>query len=334
MTAAPAQRLAALLNGYQASEALHAAAVLGIPEGLATGNATAAELAQRSGTQPHALQRLLGVLVALEVLVRDGAGRYGLSALGEALRPDAPGSWHPWAMTIGTPAIRAAWAHLVPALRSGTTAFDCAHGTDVWSHRSRNAHDGALFDRAMQAGSERLAHAVVQALSGQGCARIVDVGGGDGTLLSHLLHGRPDATGMLVERAGPAGRARARLAREGLAARAEVVEADFFQHVPAGADLYLLKFILHDWDDEAAARILRTCRQAAGANARTVVIERLLEAGCGAEAALSDLNMFVNTGGRERTLEQYGALLHAAGLRLVDARMLAGNVWWIASEPR
>ncbi len=330
-------RLRDLLNGFQATQALHAAAALRLPDLIAQGCASSRELAACAGVEPAALDRLLGVLVALQVIAKDERARYRLASMGEQLRSDAPGSWHFWALLIGQPAIRAAWDQLVPAMRAGRNAFAHAHGTDIWTHRSRDPDAGRLFDEVMRCGTERLSAALAGRLRKLAWQHAVDVGGGEGTLLSSLLRHRPGGTGALLERPGPAARARILLAEEGLATRCRVVEGDFFRQVPAGGDLYILKFILHDWDDEAAASILHCCHRAAVAGhpqARLAVVERLLDAAQGStEAALSDLNMLVNTGGRERTAQQYATLLGKSGFHIEQVECFAGSIALMVAAP-
>lgn len=338
MSAAPDARLRDLLNGFQASEALHAAARLGVPDALATGNTSLEALAGATRTSPGSLSRLMRVLVDLDVVTRNVEGRFSLTEVGQRLRPDVEGNWHAWAQMIGSPAIRKSWAHLTEAVRTGRTAFDMAHGSDIWAHRSRHPEDGELFDSAMRSATERLAVPLAQCLSSLEGLHVVDVGGGDGSLLAQVLLEHPSARGSLLEQGPSARRARELLDRHGLLHRARVIEGDFFQAVPPQGHLYVLKFVLHDWDDEQAARILQSCRiamRAAGDKARLIVIERLLDAPLGArEASLADLNMLVNTGGRERTKQEYERLLERAGFSLSKCEAASGCLTVMHAEPR
>ena len=330
MSATADARLRDLLNGFQASAALHAAVELGLPDALANGAGALDELAQATRTRPAPLGRLLHALVSLGVLACDGEGCYLLTSMGHRLRSDVAGSWHAWARMIGSPPIRESWGHLTAALRTGVTAFELAHGSEIWTYRSNHAEDGAFFDAAMRSGTERLAGPISRCLGDLAGLHVVDVGGGDGTLLSHLLLQNPQATGTLLESAPAARRARELLSLQGLVDRASVVEGDFFRAVPPGGDLYLLKFVLHDWDDDRAARVLQRCKTAVWASrqqARLVLIERLLDAPQGGtEAALADLNMLVNTGGRERTRREYEGLLERAGFEMSSCQMVAGSL--------
>lgn len=338
MTAAADARLRDLLNGFQVSEALHAAAVLGVPDALATGHSSLEALAGATGTSPDSLSRLMRVLAEIDVVNRDAEGRFSLTAVGERLRPDVEGNWHAWAKMIGSPAIRKSWAHLTEAVRSGRTAFDMAHGSDIWAHRSHHPEDGELFDSAMRCATERLAAPLAHCLGSLEGLHVVDVGGGDGSLLAQVLLKHPSASGSLLEQGPSARRARELLAHHGLLHRARVIEGDFFQSVPHEGHLYLLKFVLHDWDDEQSVRILQSCRiatRAAADKARLVVIERLLDAPLGArEASLADLNMLVNTGGRERAKQEYEHLLRRAGFSLSKCEQASGCLTVIHAEPQ
>lgn len=334
----PDGRLRDLLNGFQASEALHAAAELGVPDALACGSLSLEALASATGTLPDPLGRLLRVLAELDVVERDAEGRYRLTAMGERMRPDVEGNWNAWARMIGSPAIRQSWSRLSDAVRTGRTGFELAHGSGIWAYRAQHPGEGERFDSAMRRGTERLAEPVSQCLGGLDGAHIVDVGGGDGSLLAHLLRKHPASTASLLEHGDVAHRAMESLGRQGLLDRVRVIEGDFFKTVPPEGDLYMLKFVLHDWDDDQALCILRSCRAAIrvrGDTASLVVIERLLDAVLAArEASLADLNMLVNTGGRERTRQQYERLLERAGFGLSTCDAAAGSVTVMRAQPR
>lgn len=338
MSATADARLRDLLNGFQASEALHAAVVVGVPDALTNGACTLHTLARATRTQPDALSRLLRVLADLDVVAHDAEGRYRLTAIGQRLRPDVDGNWHAWARMIGTSAIRMSWGHLAEAVRAGITGFELAHGSDIWAYRSSHPDEGELFDSAMRSGTQRLANPIARCLGDLAGQHVVDVGGGDGTLLSHLLLQHPCASGTLVERGRAARRARALLAQHGLLDRARVVEGDFFRAVPPQGHLYLLKFVLHDWGDDQAVRLLQTCWTAVsttGHEASLVLIERLLDAPPGGlEASLADLNMLVNTGGRERTRHEYEKLLERAGFEMSSCQAVAGTLTVMRAKAR
>ena len=334
----PDSRLRVLLNGFQVSEALHAAAELGVPDAFARGSLSLEALASATGTLSDPLGRLMRVLSDLDVVARDADGRYRLTAMGERMRPDVEGNWNAWTRTIGSPAIRQSWSRLSDAIRTGKTGFELAHGSGIWAYRAQHPEEGERFDSAMRSGTERLAEPVSRCLGNLDGAHIVDVGGGDGSLLAHLLRKHPASTGSLLEHGEAAQRASESLSRQGLQDRVRVIEGDFFKAVPPEGDLYMLKFVLHDWDDDRALRILRSCRaavQTRGGAASLVVIERLLDAAVGArEASLADLNMLVNTGGRERTRQEYERLLECTGFGLSRCEAVSGSLTVMRAEPR
>jgi SAM-dependent methyltransferase len=206
---------------------------------------------------------------------------------------------------------------LLYSLRTGETAFRHAHGVDVWNYRARHPEQRAVFDRAMSGISRRVAQAVVETCDFGRFHRVVDVGGGEGVLLAHILAAHPAIGGVLFDLPQVVAEAPPALSAAGVAERCEVVAGDFFQGVPAGGDAYVLKGILHDWHDAAAVAILRACHRALAPGGELLVIERLIAPpNEGADAKFSDLNMLVLPGGRERTREEFEALVATAGFRL------------------
>src|SRR4051794_9452996 len=298
----PAARLLRLVYGYQVSQTIHVAAVLGIADELADGPREVGDLAAATATHPATLHRLLRALAAIEVLHEEPDGTFGLSALGEALRGPA-GSM---AAFIGRPNHWMAWGQLLHSVRTGENAFRAVHGVDVWEYRARHLEEGAIFDAAMTGFSRRVDAAVAGAHDFGRYGVIVDVGGGHGALLAGIRARHPGVRGVLFDQPAVVAGAQA----DGL----EIVGGSFFEAVPEGGDAYLLKSILHDWEDEPAIAILRTCRRAARAGTALLVIERGFDLPA---TKFSDLNMLVGPGGRERAPEEYARLLAAAGYELV-----------------
>jgi hypothetical protein len=316
---APSATLRRLINGYQVSQAIHAASVLGIPELLAEGPRTTDELAAATGSNGNALRRLLRALAAVGVFREDGGDRFSLTPLGDGLRADAPDSLAGWAAFVGRPHHWEAWGHLLESINSGENAFRSLHGVDVWTYRSEHPQERAVFDAAMVALTRRTNASLLEAYDFGGFGILVDVGGGLGTFLSALLVAYPSLQGVLFDQPHVLDGAEELLRAAGVADRCRIVAGSFFDEVPQGADAYLLKSILHDWDDEEAAAILRTCRQAIGADGTLLVVERVLgPPNEGAETKFSDLNMLVMPGGRERDLREFEALFESAGFRLED----------------
>ena len=273
MTAADLTRL---VNGFQAAQAVHAAAVLGVADLLAGGPRASDDLAAATDTHAPSLYRLLRALAAVGVLEEDGERRFALTALGECLRADAPEPVGAWAVHVGQPYFWDAWGDLLHSVRTGETAFRALHGEDTWSWRSRHPEAGAVFDAAMTAASRRANRALVDAYDFSRFGTVVDVGGGHGALLAGLLARHPAMRGVLFDQPHVVAGAADVLAAAGVADRCEIVGGDFFDDVPAGGDAYLLKWILHDWDDEEAVAILRACRAAAPDGGALLVVERVI----------------------------------------------------------
>ncbi|MFL5760070.1 MAG: methyltransferase [Thermomicrobiales bacterium] len=307
-----------LVNGYQVTQAIHVAAVLGVADLLADGTRTSDELAVATGTNPDALYRLLRALASVGVLREEDGRRFALTELGACLRTDAPDSVAGWAAFVGTPYHWQAWGGLEHSVRTGENAFRHVHGTDSWTFRAQHPELSASFDRAMTDLSRQVAATVVAAFDFDRFETVVDVGGGNGAFLAAILAKHPRMRGVLFDQPHVVTGAPSILAAAGVADRCEIVGGSFFDAVPEAGDAYVLKAILHDWEDEDCLRILGTCRRAMTEGSALLVVERELgPPNANPDDKFSDLNMLVAPGGRERTPEEYAALFAAAGFRFV-----------------
>lgn len=321
-----AAQLLSTLTGAWVAHAVSAAARLGLPDALAGSRASGAELAGRLGADPAGLAALLRLLVAAGIVTGDDAAGFALTGRGALLRRDVPGSLHALAVLYGERYFTEAWAALDGALRGGRTAFETAHGEPVYAFLASHPAEAERFDAGMAAGSA-LAAGLPSVCDLSGARLVVDVGGGDGTLLAAVLRENPAARGVLLDRPPVADAARDRLAGLGLAERCETVGGDFFAGVPAGADAYLLCRVLHNWDDGACGRILAGIRRGMGPSSRLLLVERVVPAAdVPLLTAAFDVHMLVMTGGRERTEEEYRALLAAAGLHAGPAVPLVAGL--------
>jgi hypothetical protein len=247
-------------------------------------------------------------------------GAYELTPLAECLRTDVPGSLHAVALIYGEPWLWQAYGHTLDSVRSGAPAFDGVHGESFYDYLEHHPDAGASFNDAMSGYSAEEAGAILAAYDFSDVALVVDVGGGHGALVAALLRAHPELSGIVFDRPDVIAGARRLLAEEGVAARSTCVAGDFRAAVPGGGDVYVLKSVLHNWDDATAVQILQTCRRAMPGHARVLVAERVIPAGnAPAEAKLFDINMLVVAGGQERTEAEYGALLRAAGFQLATA---------------
>ncbi len=314
---AAAAELMRMVNGYQLSQAICVAAMLGIADHLKGGPRSGIELATATKANPQALYRLLRALASVDVFHEDEERVFSLTTLGAALVSDAPFPVSPWALLAGRPYYRAAWGDLLHSVKTGENAFEHGHGMNVWEYRADHPEESLIFDRAMTANSRAVAAAVTPAYDFQPFDVIMDIGGGQGALLAAILERNPRQRGILFDQPQVVANAGPTLESAGVADRCDIVSGDFFTAVPEGADAQLLKWILHDWDDEKCLAILKNCRRAIRPHGKLFVLESVLAPpNEGALAKFADLNMLVVPGGEERTEEQFSALLAAADFQL------------------
>lgn len=319
---APEQVLDLMLGAW-AARVTFVLAETGLPDLLAAGPRPAAELASAAGTHPAATPRLLRAAATVG-LVSEVDGRYALTELGDCLRSDVPGSLREQALAYGSPVSWRLCGELGRSVHTGQSAAPAVLGRSLWDYYASNQAEGAHFSRAMGEQSARVAADVAVAVDPPGYRRIADIGGAHGDLLAALLDRAPEARGILVDLPAVIEAARPRFAGSSLADRVELRAGDFFDRVPP-ADLYLLKWILHDWDDAAAERILTVCRAAAAPGARLLVVEMLVpEPWRPSPVHLFDLAMLVLLGSRERTEPEYADLLARAGWRLEKTTPTSG----------
>jgi hypothetical protein len=312
-----ADKLRELINGYQVSQAIHVAATLGLADLLADGPRSADELAAQTNTHAPSLYRLMRALAAAGVFHEDDERRFSMTDVGGHLRSDASGSQRGWAAFIGRPYQFATWSHMLHSIRTGENAFEHVHGTGAWEYRSEHPEESAIFDAAMTSVTRRTNDAVLAAYDFGVFETIVDVGGSRGVLLAALLKRFPAMQGVLFDLPHVVAGADEVLEHAGVAERCRVVAGSFFDGVPDGGDAYVLKAIIHDWDDERATEILRACRQAMHAEAKLLVLERIVAPpNEGSDGKFSDLNMLVSLSGRERTEDEFESLFAAGGFRL------------------
>ena len=320
----PRASLLQLVNGFQVSQAIHVAAVLGIADMLKDGPRTIDDIARNTETEPGATYRLMRALAAVGVLLEEAGRVFSLTPVGACLRGDGPGSLRDWAIFIGHESNWNTWGSLLLGVKSGENVFPQVHGTSVWKYRADRPELSAIFDRATAVTKSGASILDIYDFSAFGV--IVDVGGGNGLLLASLLSAYPQARGILFDQ--PHVASNNELAKVGVADRCEVVGGTFFEEIPAGGDVYILRAVIHDWDDENSVAILKTCRKAMSNSAKLLLNERVVgPPNEDAHTKFSDLNMLVNPGGRERSEEEYARLLDAADLRLSRATARAPDLF-------
>jgi hypothetical protein len=251
------------------------------------------------------------------IVAQDGSDHYSITPLGEEMRQDRLG---PTARFFNSEHHLQAWLHLDHSIRTGERAFDHVYGMRNWDYYSTRPIEAAIFDGAMSAITGPVSKAVAAAYDFSRFPFVADLGGGDGTLLTEILHRNPSIRGLLFDLPAVVERARQKLAAAGLLDRCELVGGSFLENVPRGASIYMMKTIIHDWEEPAVSTILQHCRAAIGdSGAPFLVIERVLPEKVGPEDVddlLADLDMLANPGGQERTESEYADLLQRAGFKL------------------
>jgi precorrin-6B methylase 2 len=331
------EALLRLVNGSWATQAIAVAAELGLADLLAEGTRNPDQLARATGCHAPSLHRLLRALASLGLCEELEDGTFGPSVLGSLLTSEAPMSLR--GMAIYGRYKWPVWGNLLHSVRTGACANALAHGAPVFEHLERDAASAQIFHRAMTETTRLIARAVVSAYDFRGFRRIVDIGGGYGEMLGAILRACPSARGVLLDLPAALEGARRNLEQAGLALRCELVAGDFFESVPGGADCYLLKRVIHDWEDDRATAILRCCRDAMPAGAKLLLVEqimpeRIATSPAHQDAARMDLHMLLMVGGRERTADQYRRVLDAAGLGMGAIVPAALNVCVIEAVPR
>jgi ubiquinone/menaquinone biosynthesis C-methylase UbiE len=322
----PHAAMARLMSGYAVSQLIYAAATLGIADLLEAGAMTGTELADAVGADRDAVARVMRGLVVAGVVEADGPERFAPTPLTRLLSSDAAPSMRALAV-CGEESYRA-WGRILHTIETGKPAFDACFGMSRFEFLEANRDSAAAFDEAMSQMVRRIADAVVAAVDLSGRDLIVDVGGGRGLLLSAMLEARPDARGVLVDTPAVVADAESHVAASGVADRCELVGGDFFESVPPGGDAYVLSQTIHNWDDDRAVRILDNCRRAMAPGGVVLVVEMLMPEEIGTSpldypVVMTDLQMMVMTGGRERTQAQHERLFDAAGLSLARATQTA-----------
>jgi SAM-dependent methyltransferase len=321
-----AEQLLKMIRGFWVSQIVGTLARLEIADRLARGPLESSALAKAIECEPRATLRLLRAAVSLGLVAMLPDGRFGLAPPGELLRSDVPDSVRDFAIAMTAPGSWLPWGRLTDAIREGERQAVAALGHEFFDYYAANPIEGDAFTGAMANHSASVARPLAQVLDTSAVNHVVDIGGASGTIIAALLEANPALRGTILERADVVPRAEAALAKLGLASRCRAVAGDFFDSVPE-ADLYILKVILHDWDDQQSINILRNCARAMRPNGRVVLVERLFpEHGDPGEAALSDLNMLVLLPGRERTASEFAGLFRAAGLKLDRISELASSL--------
>jgi hypothetical protein len=310
------QMMQILWPGAMAVQAIHVAAKFALADLIASAPKSIKELAEATHSHEPSLARLLRALTSLGIFAEDTTGRYRQTALSDTLRSDHPESIRPLAMMLGAHFVWKPSGALEETVRTGQPSFERVYGAPFFEHMAGHSDDAAVFNAAMSSSPDYLA-AIVGAYDFSKFERIVDVGGGHGLLLAGILSANPRLHGVLYDLPSVVIGASA-LRQEPISQRCEIIGGDFFKGVPAGANAYILKGIIHDWNDEAALKILKNCRRAIQTDGTLLLVETVLTRSSDPTTALMDMLMMVLTSGRERTELEFRSLLQEAGFSMVQ----------------
>lgn len=318
-TSSPARAMQELVLAAWVSQTITAVADLGVADALADGPLELEELASKVGAHPDALRRALRALIGKGIFALRDDGRYELTPRADVLRSDSPVSVAAMARFVGAPQHRELWSLLTRAIRTGTSPVPALRGKGFFDYLRDEPEFSAIFNDAMTGLSAYLDGPLVEAYDFTPYRTIVDIGGGHGRLLAAILKSAPHAQGILFDLSDVVVEAPSLLGKFDVAHRVRLVEGSFFEEVPAGGDVYVLKHIIHDWPDEAALRILQNVRRAAASGASLLLVEGVIPEHHGdVIGKVIDIEMLLVNDGRGRTAREYRRLLDRAGFEMTQ----------------
>jgi O-methyltransferase domain/Dimerisation domain len=325
------ERLLSIITGYWCSQAIYAAVDVGLVDALDDQPRSPAQLARATGCDEVTIARFLRYLAGLRLVRQESDNRYVTTSMAELLRSGNP--FRDLVLLYGDEFYQA-WGQFSSAIRTGNSAFGHAFGMEHFIYFTQTQDSARRFDRAMAASTELVADQLAWVFDFSAATHIIDIGGGNGTLLKAVLTSAPTAYGVVVDRDHVVAQCTRELVGHPLANRITAIPGDFFHALPVNGDVYVLSRILHDWADEDCVRLLQVCRTAMSSAARLLVIERLLpEDGSMSPTFSWDMHMLAITGGRERTSREYQKILSEAGLRLESVHSLPLYMSLLVADP-
>jgi SAM-dependent methyltransferase len=316
-TMPPSATMMGLITGYWVSQAIGVVSQLAVADQLSHGPRTSDDLANSVGVEPQALYRVMRLLASMHVFDEVAPRTFGLTTLGETLRSDAPDSVRNFAITETAPGHWLPWGRLDESVRTGKPMTYETLGMGLFDWYAQNPDEAGYFNAAMGNLSALAAGELVRVYDFSSVRTVADIGGAHGVLLAAVLRANPTARGILFDLPHVIATAAEAIKAQGLSERCELVSGDFFEAVPEGADLHLLKQIIHDWDDDQSIRLLQSCHRALVPNGKLLLVEMVIPPdNRPSPAQAMDLNMLVVAGGRERTEDEYRQLFQAAGFRM------------------
>ncbi|NIN73128.1 MAG: methyltransferase [Gemmatimonadetes bacterium] len=314
----PREALLQIINSPMLAQCLYVAAKLGIADLLKDGPRSSDELAAATQVHARSLYRILRALAGFGIFAEDEERRFALNPMAEPLRSDVPLSARGWTIMRGEDFMWQPWGQILHAVKTGESAFVHVYGKDGWEYFAEHPEASAIFDDAMRSISAQKFKAVAEAYDFSGVDTIVDVGGGNGGLMTSILTSNPHMTGVVAELPHVVEGARKNIDAAGLSDRCSCVAIDMLEGVPDDVDAYIMANVMQNFDDDCGVRVLRNCRRAMKEDGRVLVVECVIPGPNEAHLSkLADIEIFVMTdGGRERTKQEYEALYEAAELRL------------------
>jgi hypothetical protein len=314
----PPEIMRNLAIGYWVSRLIHVAAKLRLADLLKGGSRTVEDLASAASIQPSALYRLLRALASVGIFSEIKGRRFKLTPLAATLQTGVPNSMHAWALMVNEHWMWDSWKELLTGVKTGEMPFLKAHGVPIFQYLEHHAEDLEVFGESMSSISQAENPAIAAAYKFPKGRTLVDVGGGHGSLLAAILKANPSLKGVLFDQRAVIARAEndKHVTARGVAQRCRLEAGNFFEVVPKGGDAYIMKYILHDWNDDECVKILVNCRAAMNEKGKVLVVDNVVSAGNDPSwGKLLDIQMLI-IGGRERTKDEFAALFEAAGLKL------------------
>jgi hypothetical protein len=319
--------------GNWVSQLVYVAAKLDLATHIAASPKTAAQLAKLTSTHEATLYRVLRALASLGIFAENAQGQFATTPMGDLLKSDTPGSMRAMAI-MNAECCGPTWAHLLTGVQTGNLMFNQLHGMPFFDWLSKDTEKAKTFDQAMVSAHGREADAAAKAYDFSKTKTLTDIGGGNGSLITSVLKHHPHIQGTLFDLPAVAERARQNLASAGLAERCCTVGGSFFESIPHGSDTYMMRHIIHDWDDAKSTLILTNTRKAMSPSSKVLILESIVEPGNAPSfTKLLDINMFLIPGGLERTRAQYDALLANAGLKIASITPTTTEISVIEAKP-
>jgi hypothetical protein len=306
------------LESVHLARAYYIVAELAIADHLRNGPMTCEALAEVTGSQAGSLRRVMRALAAFGVFRCDRQGRFHLTRRAWPLLDGVPGSVRHWVLLTGRAETWQAYRHALDTVRSGNCGFEIAHGADFYRYCDRHAELDSVFIKGMSGWTDWQSRVLIDAYDFSRFAKVVDVGGGRGSLIREILRRHPGVRGVLYDRPESIEAARTYIEQAGLSSHCDLVPGDFLKKVPTGGDVYVIKHVLRDWDDEDALRILTCCREAMGAQATLLIIDATLDPRNNKDRLLKliDLEQMALLSGALRTRDELAGLVQQAGFQL------------------